>query len=601
MPFDFPDTPNVGDNVILDNGSVLQWDGGKWISVPPTLPPLDYVRITGSTMTGPLYLSGNAVQPLGAVPLQQVSNAVLGLRVTVSVNPPASPLPGQLWWDSNGAQLYLWYQDVDSSQWVITNNFGGGFVELTGSTMTGPLILEADPTAPLGAATKQMVDLKAPILSPGFTGIPLCPTAAPGTSNGQIANTSFVANLAALYLPLTGGTITGALTVDGNINTPSAVTAAHVHSTGSVQADTDLIANSRLYCNDSMNSSGIFYVASNYAYYLGRSGGDGNWRFVEGGTVNATVQTDGTVVARTQFLAGSYLGAWGVLNSAMGLGWWMAFNWDGTNVPAYANGNYACTLVSSTWVSNNFKNIGAYTPNQNVDYNASPTFWDTTVGGTFYAQNAGANHQFSNVIASYLKSNGWLDCANFHAYGTAQIDSTLGASGAINCGDVRPGSCNGVYYGCYGQWVAFYLSGNNVYCRIGGQYDFYIGVISDENVKQEIAPAKFDCLAAINAIPLYEFRYKDFGRVRDPDADPFNNPEEILPARPDAPLQRIGFVAQKLHEVFPDAAYGSEPYQHVHGERETPKNMGVNTQVLLAALVGSVQQLAAEVAALKAA
>jgi len=42
--------------------------------------------------------------------------------VTVSDTAPASPTNGQLWFDSAGTQLYVWYTDPTSSQWVITVN-----------------------------------------------------------------------------------------------------------------------------------------------------------------------------------------------------------------------------------------------------------------------------------------------------------------------------------------------------------------------------------------------------------------------------------------------------------------------------------------------
>jgi hypothetical protein len=54
---------------------------------------------------------------------------------------------------------------------------------ITGGTLTGPLVLKADPGTALGAATKQYVDAAA---------------AAAGTG---------------IFLPLTGGTLTGALTL----------------------------------------------------------------------------------------------------------------------------------------------------------------------------------------------------------------------------------------------------------------------------------------------------------------------------------------------------------------------------------------------------
>jgi hypothetical protein len=68
-------------------------------------------------------------------------------------------------------------------------------VQKTGDTMTGPLILNADPVVPLGAATKQYTDLRlgglAPLASPVFTGIPTAPTAPALTSTGQLATTAF--------------------------------------------------------------------------------------------------------------------------------------------------------------------------------------------------------------------------------------------------------------------------------------------------------------------------------------------------------------------------------------------------------------------------
>ena len=39
----------------------------------------------------------------------------------------ASPIQGDLWWDSIGGNLYIYYIDVDSNQWVIASpNVGGG-------------------------------------------------------------------------------------------------------------------------------------------------------------------------------------------------------------------------------------------------------------------------------------------------------------------------------------------------------------------------------------------------------------------------------------------------------------------------------------------
>lgn len=49
-----------------------------------------------------------------------------GASVTTSDTAPASPHPGDLWWDSVGGQLYVYYQDPNTSQWVAATNLPGG-------------------------------------------------------------------------------------------------------------------------------------------------------------------------------------------------------------------------------------------------------------------------------------------------------------------------------------------------------------------------------------------------------------------------------------------------------------------------------------------
>jgi len=73
-------------------------------------------------------------------------------------------------------------------------------VKLAGDTMTGLLILSADPTSPLGAVTKQYTDAadnalnasKAPINNPSFTGNPLSITPPRDDNDTSIATTGWV-------------------------------------------------------------------------------------------------------------------------------------------------------------------------------------------------------------------------------------------------------------------------------------------------------------------------------------------------------------------------------------------------------------------------
>jgi hypothetical protein len=83
-----------------------------------------------------------------------------GTSVTVSDTPPSSPADNSLWWESDTGNLYIRYNDGDSSQWVIASPQPDTtlFVNKAGDTMTGPLVLPGNPTTALQAAPKQYVD-----------------------------------------------------------------------------------------------------------------------------------------------------------------------------------------------------------------------------------------------------------------------------------------------------------------------------------------------------------------------------------------------------------------------------------------------------------
>ena len=45
--------------------------------------------------------------------------------ITVGDTPPVNPREGDGWWDSVGAQLYIWYNDGSSAAWVPATNTSG--------------------------------------------------------------------------------------------------------------------------------------------------------------------------------------------------------------------------------------------------------------------------------------------------------------------------------------------------------------------------------------------------------------------------------------------------------------------------------------------
>jgi hypothetical protein len=178
-------------------------------------------------------------------------------------SPPITLLPGALSVEL-GVQTKLWVGSGTGNRLLLSSDPVDTsvlpYLKLTGGTLSGPLTLSGAPTLGLHATTKLYVDnadtagkayadsgdaavkvyvdnadaLKAPLASPVFTGDPRAPTPAAGDNDTSIATTAFVQTKAALYLPLTGGILTGTLTVNpGDINVVGAINATGgINSTG---------------------------------------------------------------------------------------------------------------------------------------------------------------------------------------------------------------------------------------------------------------------------------------------------------------------------------------------------------------------------------
>jgi hypothetical protein len=97
-------------------------------------------------------------------------------------------------------------------------------------------------------ATFGQISTLAPLASPAFTGTPTAPTPASGTNSTQIATTAFVTSN---FLSLSGGTVSGTITIGGNISMTGTINAggsinagSNLTTAGSVIANTNFISSS---------------------------------------------------------------------------------------------------------------------------------------------------------------------------------------------------------------------------------------------------------------------------------------------------------------------------------------------------------------------
>jgi hypothetical protein len=184
------------------SNQVLQWSGTQWAPATPAATGL--VSIGDVAPSSPTigqtwfdsigaqtYLWFNDGTSIQWVPLTSVAGgAGSGTSIAISDTAPPSPNVGQTWFDSIGAQTYLWFDDGTSQQWVpltsppavagpqigagLTLNIATAPATLSLAqifTVTGPITINANaaalpapPTgrialARLGAADTQSTDL----------------------------------------------------------------------------------------------------------------------------------------------------------------------------------------------------------------------------------------------------------------------------------------------------------------------------------------------------------------------------------------------------------------------------------------------------------
>jgi len=161
---------------------------------------------------------------------------------------------------------------------------GSNYLLLAGGTMIGPLLLSADPTDAMEAATKQYVDDSQPP-PPAASTVPSAPVGDVAATNVQAA----IAELEAEKVAKTGSTMTGHLSLPAGPTSAQAVRRDYVDAADATNAtnianvstakvskagDTmtgDLKVNADTYSSRGANS-GYVFLGSNQAHYVGFDG-----------------------------------------------------------------------------------------------------------------------------------------------------------------------------------------------------------------------------------------------------------------------------------------------------------------------------------------
>ena len=545
--------------LVLFDDPVVDLEAATKSYVDTLVDTAPYVPIVGGvTMTGYLKLNADPTDPMHPVTKQYADRefdyiladylALAGgtmLGSLVLAHDPSQPLEA-------ATKRY-----VDSVP----------YLPLYGGTMTGPLILARDPVSPMEAATKNYIDARdAPATGyvygrDNYTWQPVLPLWG-GTLNGPLyADGIIQSNTGRLMSQNSyGPTVTlwntaiGYATgmwldnsanfcfgdMDGNGNPISYY--AHFDTGGGFHAPNvttgELNVSDWITCNAIQVAAGLFQVAPNY--YLQRNPSDGYWRFVEGGTVNCTIDTGGSITARSG-VYGTFLYSYGDCDAAGNMS---AQGFYGNYVYSYGD------VHANGWVTANGNVNAGVDMHANGNIISGNGVW--AVNDTGFGFSNGASGRYFSFLSSYYwdwnAGNGTLQYVyNWGAFIIFRNDGVF-----IN----NRGACGG--YGAY--------------------YN-----LSDESLKTNIVQARHG-LAEVQRLMPVTFTRKTMD-------------DEVHP------VSELGFVAQHVQAVIPEAVreftLAKRGTKTKRGE-EFPV-LAVSHDAITAALVNAVKELAFRVATLEGA
>ena len=127
MILDFPDNPNIGQVYIGANNITYTWDGIKWTAVGSLNTATPYIIAPATaTQLGGVKIGAN-------ISISNTGSISVANPLKLSQTAPLTPREGDLWWDTNDGNLFVYYLGA----WVATV-----------ATVVGP----AGPQGPQGPA-----------------------------------------------------------------------------------------------------------------------------------------------------------------------------------------------------------------------------------------------------------------------------------------------------------------------------------------------------------------------------------------------------------------------------------------------------------------
>jgi hypothetical protein len=306
----------------------------------------NYLPLAGGAMTGPFALAANATAPMQAVPYQQLTSAIAGavagylplgggvltgaLTLAANATLPMQPVPlnqltaamaGYLPLSGGNLTGSLGIVSVPPANAVAGQLFVGQQLCLAGGVgnvvwnafMPAPLTWQTRAIGPAAAislgANAELNFYVAPSASAGAVPAFVTGMSLDAVGNLTVTRDVFAAALLAQNPSVSGGFVgswsLGNNSVVGFWNSSNTLwlgnsdgTGVPVSTRGSLDPGGNLAVNGQVACTNVVASGGVFQIAA--GYNMQRNPVDGAWRWVEGGTVNMTLDTSSNLTVRGQ-------------------------------------------------------------------------------------------------------------------------------------------------------------------------------------------------------------------------------------------------------------------------------------------------------------